>query len=124
MGSSRLFVDPLALRVFNHTLQARLDEALAALNMIQSGPRLLGPDPALGEFDDALRTSLRHNQLRQDYLDRLRRLVSALETARSVTESMIEKFAKAEEVNVAQMRRLLHRVEEALEHGQRGVADG
>jgi len=121
MASSRLFLDPLALRAFHHTLQARIDEALAALAMADSGPRLLGPDPALGEFDDATRTSLRHHQLRQDYLTRLRRLVAALQAARSVTESMIQKFAAAEAINVAQMRRLLHRVEEELEQG---VADG
>jgi hypothetical protein len=52
---------------------------------------------------------------------RLRRLVAALQTARTVTESMIDKFAATEEVNVALMRRLLHRVEEDLEHG---AADG
>jgi hypothetical protein len=117
MGSSRLFLDPLALRAFHQTLQARLDEAQAALTRVESGPRLLGADPMLGEFADAINTSLRHNQLRQDYAARLGRLVSALEAARSVTESMIEKFAAAEQINVAQMRRLLHRVEEELEHG-------
>ena len=121
MGSSRLFLDPLALRAFHGTLQARLDEALSALALAESGPRLLGPDPLLGTFDDALRTNFRHHQLRQDYVTRLRRLVAALQTARTVTESMIEKFAATEEVNVALMRRLLHRVEEELEHGE---ADG
>jgi hypothetical protein len=121
MGSSRLFLDPLALRAFHETLQARLDEALSALAMVESGPRLLGPDPMLGGFDDAIRTSYRHNQLRQDYVVRLRRLVGALQVAQSVTQSMIEKFAAAEEVNVASMKRLLHRVEEELGHG---AADG
>src|SRR5688500_10713608 len=51
MGSSRLFLDPLALRAFHDTLQARLDESLSALAMAESGPRLLGPDPLLGTFD-------------------------------------------------------------------------
>lgn len=125
MGSSWLFLDPPALRAFHQTLQARLDEAQAALTMVESGPRLLGADPMLGEFDDALRTNFRHNQLRQDYAARMRRLVSALQAAQSVTQSMIEKFAKAEEVNVAQMRQLLHRIEEELGHGvEHGVADG
>lgn len=121
MGSSRLLLDPLALRAFHDTLQARLDEALSAVAMVESGARLLGPDPMLGGFDDAVRTGLRHYQLRQEYVTRLRRLVAALQVARSLTESMIEKFAAAEEVNVAEMRRLLHRVEEELEHG---AADG
>ena len=121
MGSSRLFLNPPALRAFHHTLQARLDEALSAVAMVESGPRLLGPDPMLGGFDDAVRTSLRHFQLRQEYVTRLRRLVAALQVARSLTESMIEKFAATEEVNVAEMRHLLHRVEEELEHG---AADG
>jgi hypothetical protein len=121
MGSSRLFVDPLALRVFHRTLQARLDEAQAAIALVESGPRLLGNDPALGGFDDAVRISLRHQQLREDYVTRLRRLAGALEAARSVTESMIQLFHSAEEVNVSQMKRLLHRVEEELEHG---VSDG
>ena len=121
MASSRLFLDPLALRAFQTALQSRLDEALSALAMAEHGPRLLGPDPMLGGFDDAVRTSLRHNELRQDYVTHLRRLVGALQTAQSVTDSMIEKFAATEEVNVALMRRLLHRVEEELEHGE---ADG
>jgi hypothetical protein len=121
MGSSRLFLDPLALRVFHRTLQGRLDEAQSALTMAENGPHLLGADPMLGEFDDAVRTSLRHNQLRQEYATRMRRLVAALQAARDVTESMIEKFAAAEQINVAQMRQLLHRVEEELKHG---VADG
>lgn len=121
MGSSRLFLDALALRAFHDTLQARLDEAQAALAMAESGPRLVGPDPLLGTFDDALRTNFRHHQLRQDYVIRLRRLIAALQTARTVTASMIAKFTATEEVNVALMRRLLHRVEEDLEHG---AADG
>jgi hypothetical protein len=121
MGSSRLLLDPLALRAFQTALRSRLDEALSALSMAESGTRLLGPDPMLGEFDDAVRTSVRHHQLRQDYVADLRRLVGALQTAQSVTDSMIERFAATEEVNVALMRRLLHRVEEELEHGE---ADG
>jgi len=121
MGSARLFVNPRVLRSFHQTLQTRVDEAQAALTMVESGPPLLGPDPALGAFDDAIRTSYRHNQLRQDYVARMRRLVAALQAAQSVTETMIEKFAAAEEINVAEMRRLLHRIEEELEHG---AADG
>lgn len=121
MGSARLFVNPLTLRAFHQTLQARIDEAQAALTMVESGPRLLGPDPALGTFDDAIRTSYRHNQLRQDYVGRMRRLIAALQAAQSATQTMIEKFTAAEEVNVAHMRRMLHRIEEELEHG---AADG
>jgi len=121
MGSARLFVNPLALRTFHQTLQARVDEAQAALTMVESGPALLGPDPMLGTFDDAIHTSYRHNQRRQDYVARMRRLVAALQAAQSVTKTMIEQFATAEEINVSQMRRLLHRIEEELEHG---AADG
>jgi hypothetical protein len=120
MGS-KLFISPLVLRAFHETLQARIDEARAALALVEAGPRLLGPDPALGQFDDAVRTNLRHNQLRTDYVARMRRLVAALEAARSATQTMIEKYAEAEEINVTQMRQMLHRIEEELEHG---AADG
>lgn len=125
MGSSQLFVDLMALRVFQRALQSRLDEALAALARLDpphgAVRAFANLEPLLGEFDDALRTNLRHRQLREDYVVRLRGLVDTLRAARSSTDTMIEKFASAEELNVAQMRQLLHRVDEELEHGP---ADG
>lgn len=119
--SSRLYVDPLTLREFHATLQTRLDAAQAALSRLDP-PRgrtaaLLMPDPALGSFYDAVRTTLHHEQLRKDYLVRLRRLVTALHAAVQATEKMIERFDFAEQINTAQMRQILHRLGEELEHG-------
>jgi hypothetical protein len=111
-------VDTLSLADFHRTLQARLDEAYAMLARID--PAVVGTTgaPALGGFEDALRTGERHQQLREEYLARVRRLIAALTAAHAATAAIIDRYRSVEELNTANLSDLLRLVGEGLEHGR------
>ena len=74
--------------------------------------------PALGGFADARDTSERHQQLRAEYLARLRRLIASLTAAHAATSAIIAQYRSVEELNTANISEILRLVGEGLEHGR------
>jgi len=85
-----LFVDPLSLDDFGTYLQARLDEAFSARLALTAPPA--ADRPALGGFDDATRSATRLDALRQEYVARLDRLISALVAAQTATTMIVQRY--------------------------------
>lgn len=118
MGAEDLtIVDPLTLADFHRTLQARLDEAYQVLARLDPEAGADAAGPALGGFADAHEASQRHQDLRAEYVARLRRLIAALTAAHAATSAIITKYTSVEELNTANLADLLRLIGEGLEHG-------
>ncbi len=110
-------VDPLSLADFHRTLQARLDEAYEVLARLDPSAGADAAGPALGGFQDGQEASHRHQDLREEYVARLRRLIAALTAAHAATASIIDKYTTVEALNTANLTGILSLVGEGLEHG-------
>jgi hypothetical protein len=97
MGVDEIRVDLLSLDDFNQRLGPRLDEAYAALAALTVAPGTV--QPALGTFQDAQQTSARHQNLRDEYVARLRRLVDAVTTAQIVATTIAARYRTVVELN-------------------------
>lgn len=111
-----LVVDPLSLGDFQKTLQARLEEAYAALLRIEQS----GAAPALGGFEDAHRTGTRHQLLRDQAKARLQRLIGALAAAQAATTAIATRYATVEALNTADISQALRPLAEELQRGHEG----
>lgn len=109
-----------SLRDFQQSLQPRIEQAFAALTALTATP---GSDrPALGGFHDAQRTADRHQALHDEYVLRLRRLVTALTVAQAATARIIEGYQDVEDLNSAKVRQIagaIGAVSEVLDGGRR-----
>jgi hypothetical protein len=90
MAGDSLFVDPFSLDDFGTYLKARLDESFAARRTLTMPPA--GAPPALGGFEDATRTAVRLDTLRQEYVARLDRLISALTAAQIAAVAIAREY--------------------------------
>ncbi|GAA3734404.1 hypothetical protein GCM10022225_15970 [Plantactinospora mayteni] len=120
MAADEFAVDLLSLQDFQQRLQPRVEAAFAALTALTTAP---GSDrPALGGFHDAQRTADRHQELHDEYVARLRRLVTALAVAQSATTQIIESYRDVDELsrtNAQQIAGAVGAVSEALHGGRR-----
>lgn len=118
MAADETAVSLLSLEEFRQRLERRMEEAGAALLAVLTPP---GSDPpALGDFQDAKETAVRHGTLRDEYADGLRRLVSALSAAQVATARIAERYRTASDlaaVRVEELSGVLRPVEEALDGG-------
>ncbi|MFY1691715.1 hypothetical protein [Plantactinospora sp. WMMB782] len=120
MAADEFAVNLLSLRDFQQRLQPRIEAAYAALTALTTAP---GSDrPALGGFHDAQKTADRHQDLHDEYVARLRRLVAALTVAQAATARIIESYRTVDELsgtNARQIAGALGAVSEALHGGRR-----
>lgn len=119
MAADDLTIDTLSLDDFRRTLQARLDEAFAAL--LALAPEQEHHGPALGGFHDAEQTAGRYDRLRQESIARLRRLINAVAAADRGTTDIAERYRTAEALNGAKAHEIadeLRRVAEVLDGGR------
>ena len=122
IAAQDISVDLAVLQGFSQHLQSRIDEANSALTMLTTTP---GADPpALGTFDDARLTVDRHQSLHDQYGQRLRHLLDALNAAASATATIVDKYRVAadhDHVRVSDILTALLPVSEAL-NGNRSHA--
>ncbi|GIG88465.1 hypothetical protein [Plantactinospora endophytica] len=120
MAADEFAVNLLSLQDFQHRLQPRIESAYAALTALTTAPG--NERPALGGFHDAQRTADRHQELHDEYVARLRRLVTALTVAQAATAQVIEIYRTVDEIsgrNAGQIAGALGAVSEALHGGRR-----
>jgi hypothetical protein len=91
-------VDIRALRVFNDTLTSRLGEVDAMVGRLTN---LAGASPKLGTFVDGITVAAGYDKLRQQYLERLGRLRTAIVAAQTATNDIIVNYTRAEASNNA-----------------------
>jgi hypothetical protein len=119
MGAEDIVVvDTLSLADFHRTLQARLEEAYEVLARMDPTMGANRAAPALGGFEDAKRASDRHQQLRDEYLDRLRLLIASLTAALAATAVIIAEYNSVEELNKANISEILRLFGEGPDHGR------
>ncbi len=111
-----LYIDTLSLDDFSQTLRARLDEALAALTRVDQSVGVIKA-PALGEFDDAQRTSAEHQRLSEEYAARARELATALDLAFTAATGIASRFRSVEEINTKNVLDALQPVTERIDDG-------
>jgi hypothetical protein len=118
-----LFVDPLSLDDFGTYLQARLDEAFSVRVALTTAP--MADQPALGGFEDATRTATRLDALRQEYVARLDRLISALVAAQVAASTIVQRYRDADALTAADpaaIHAAVQPVQDVLEPGTVGHA--
>jgi hypothetical protein len=110
MGVDGIRVDLLSLHDFHDHLAPRRQEAeaaLAALVDAHRSPRGNTPRaqrPELGQFHDAELTAGHYDALREDYLVRLRRLISAVAAAQNATAVALRTYRTVEALNESTTR--------------------
>jgi hypothetical protein len=122
MAVGDIAIDPLSLQDFAQQIQPRLDQANAALLTLLTSP---GADqPALGAFYDAQVTEDRHKMLHDQYVQRLQRLIDALNAASTSITTMLDRYhtiAGLQSAHTFDIRAALEPVSEAL-NGHRNHA--
>ena len=101
MGVDDTSIELLSLDDFGQHLATRLQEAVTAVSALANAPVRR---PALGEFRDADQTAVDYEARQQEYLDRLRRLISALVAAQAATATIGTRYRTIEALNVASLR--------------------
>jgi hypothetical protein len=117
MSDDKTTVDILSLEDFRATLDARLREAEALLRTVSGSA---GAQPPLGGFVDATQTSGDHRSRHTEQVDRVRRLVAAIQAARTATDTIITNYRTTEarnEANSADIAAVLGNVGTALSGG-------
>lgn len=108
-------VDILSLEDFRKTLDARLTSAQTALSTLNG--KLATGTLKLGGFADATATAGSYRRTYDAHVDRIRRLISAIETARDATDTIIKNYSTTEarnKANAADIARMLGGVDNAL----------
>lgn len=122
MAAGDIAVDPLTLQDFAQQIQPRLDQATSALLTLLTSP---GADqPALGGFYDAQLTEDRHKMLHDEYVQRLQRLIDALNAASTSITKILDRYhtiTGLQSARVTDIRAALEPVSEAL-NGHRNHA--
>jgi hypothetical protein len=122
MATGDITVDHLSLQDFAQQIQPRIDQANSALLTLLTSP---GADPpALGLFYDAQVTAGRHQELHDQYVQRLQRLIDALTAASTSITAMVDRYHTISDLHSARasdIRAALEPVSEAL-NGHRNHA--
>lgn len=122
MATGDIAVDHLSLQNFAQQIQPRIDQATSALLTLLTSP---GADPpALGTFYDAQVTEGRHQDLHDQYVHRLQRLIDALNAASMSITKMLDRYhtiTGLQSARVTDIRAALDPVSEAL-NGHRNHA--
>lgn len=111
-------VDLLTLEAFRSRLDARLREAHSILDTLNG--TLRSTPPALGQFEDANNTRTSYQGLRASHVQRVERLIRAIEAAQAATDDIIRNYRTTEARNVANaadIARVLGGVDSALKAG-------
>lgn len=99
MSGNTTSVDVLSLEDFRTTLDARLSEAESLLTKLTA--TLRGRPPRLGDFVDATSTSTRYEGLHAEHIDRVQRLIRAINAARAATDTIMASYRTVEARNAA-----------------------
>ena len=99
MAGTGTSVDVLTLEQFNATLSARLSEAQSLLTKLNTG--LAGQAPALGQFTDGQRAASDYTDRKAVSVQRVERLVDAIEAVQKATKTIIENYSTTEARNNA-----------------------
>jgi len=114
--NERTLVDVLSLEGFQSTLDARLSEALAIRTTLTE--QMGREAPKLGNFPDAHYVGQRYLDLYDQHLDRVARVISAIEATRDAITTIIDNYETDEALRVADAKKIA----DAL--GDVGVPDG
>jgi hypothetical protein len=98
MADSPTRVDVVSLEDFRATLNTRLTAANSLLRTLENS---VDAQPPLGGFVDAGHTASRHGNRRDAQLDRVHRLVAAIQAAQVATDLIISNYRTAEARNTA-----------------------
>jgi len=99
MGVDEVSVDLLSLDGFRERLEARRQEAEAALSALADDVR-----PELGGFHDAQLTADQYESLRDDYQGALRRLLDAVVAAQTATTVAVRTYRTSEKLQEDTLR--------------------
>lgn len=99
-------VDLLSLEDFRQRLESRLAEVSSVLSALGVAPA--ADLPPLGRFEDAERIAARHNAIREAYQERAQRLFQAVVAAQTATETIIEMYRTAEQLNSSTAQDVRH----------------
>lgn len=108
-------VDILSLEDFRKTLDARLSAARSVLSTLNGS--LGNGQIKLGAFDDANTAARSYQSVHSIHVARIQRLISAIEAARTATDTIIRNYKTAEarnKANVADIAAALGGVNTAL----------
>jgi hypothetical protein len=115
--NERTLVDVLSLEGFQSTLDGRMSEAVAIRTTLTE--QMGRTAPKLGNFPDADYVGQRYLDLYDQHLDRIGRVISAIEAAQYAIKTIIENY----ETDEARRAADVNRVSDAL-GAMSGVPDG
>jgi hypothetical protein len=114
--NDRALVDVLSLEGFKATLDARMSEAIAIRTTLTE--QIGRTPPKLGNLPDADYVGGRYLDLYDQHLDRISRVISAIEATRTAITTIIDNYETDEALRVADAKKIA----DAL--GDVGVPDG
>jgi hypothetical protein len=114
--NDRALVDVLSLEGFKSTLDARMSEAIAIRTALTE--QIGRTPPKLGNLPDADYVGQRYLDLYDQHLDRVARVISAIEATRDAITTIIDNYETDEALRVADAKKIA----DAL--GDVGVPDG
>jgi ABC-type transporter Mla subunit MlaD len=121
MAGTDTRVDILSLEDFRKTLDARLASAQSVLSTLNG--KLGNGTIKLGGFAHATSTAAAYQRTHSAHIARIQRLISAIETARGATDTIIRNYSTTEarnKANAADIASVLGGVDSALDgEGQR-----
>jgi hypothetical protein len=115
--NERTVVDVLSLEGFQSTLDARLSEALAIRTTLTE--QMGRTPPKLGNFHDADYVGQRYLDLYDQHLDRIGRIITAIEATQVAIKTIIENY----ETDEARRAADVNKISDAL-GAVSGVPDG
>jgi hypothetical protein len=118
MAVDQTHVELRSLDDFGHHLDARLQEAQAALTALTTDPG----QPPLGTFHDATVTAERYEVMKAAYVERLRRLIDALTAAQSATATIADSYRTLEVHHAASTAAIGNQLGSARELAERPSA--
>jgi hypothetical protein len=102
--SDGAIVDVLSLTGFKATLDARLSEAIAVRTTLTE--QIGREAPKLGNLPDADYVGQRYLDLYDQHLDRIARVISAIEATQTAITTIIDNYETDEALRVADARRI------------------
>lgn len=115
MAGTDTRVDILSLEDFRKTLDVRLASAQSVLSTLNG--TLANGTIKLGGFAHATSTASAYQRTHAAHIDRIKRLISAIETARDATDTIIRNYSTTEarnRANAAEIASVLGGVDSAL----------
>jgi hypothetical protein len=103
-SNDRTVVDVLTLEGFKLTLEARLSEAQALKTTLTE--QMGRTPPSLGTLPDADYVRDRYLGLYDEHVDRVGRIIGALEVTRDAITTIIENYKTNEELRLADVKRI------------------